>query len=88
MEPKTRVTREDVLREFGELDDLVTARILALEPTLADLVMARQRLEEGESPLETLTTQSEAPLDMVGRIVALVYEENVRLAEDEELTPA
>jgi hypothetical protein len=88
MEPVTRASREDVLREFGELDDLVMARILALEPSQADLVAARQRLAEGEAPLAAPPTHSEVPLDTVGRIVALVYEENVRLAEDDELTPA
>jgi hypothetical protein len=88
MERKSRAAREDVLREFGELDDLVVASILALEPSLADLVEARQRLDEGQAPLDTLPDPSEAPLGVVGRIVALVYEEDQKLAEDEELTPA
>lgn len=83
MDASARATREDVVRELGELDELVIARILAVGPSLGEVVEARGRLtDDGDGPLRP------PPTAIVDRIVTLVRDDLERLeADDDELSP-
>jgi hypothetical protein len=59
MQTTATVTRADVRREFGDLDDITVASILDTGASLADLVEARTRLTDdgllGRPPSPTVS---------------------------------
>lgn len=75
----TPVSRADIVREFGDLDDLTIIQILEVHPTFADLVEARNRLTDDG-------VLRRPPTVAVTRIAMLVRDALER-AETEEESP-
>ena len=75
--------RADIRRELGDLDDLTVGRILALGPSVAEVVEASVRLAQGDDP----DVVRGPPSLLVQRIVREVRDALERAEEDEMLPP-
>ena len=77
----SEISRDDVISQFGALDDIAIAEIIATGATMAELQLARSEIlmdEKGSNPAKRL------PPGAVGRVIDIV--ERVRNASRHPIT--
>lgn len=79
----TAATRDDVVRLFGELDDVTVDRVLAIGASLAELREARAWIDGDEEVEQTLGEPSSARVNQVVDMVQAYIEEE----EPDDLVP-